>query len=137
MGIRILDSTLNRGRNKSVKQSEQIMWEKNNFSSIGIVKSVATKTAVVKIIPSITYEEYDMKKGYSDVDTTNKNVTCLRVEGLSLVVDDIVVVIFTDLDSRKAIEAIQRGRSKSDNFNVSNKSFHSCNSGIIINKIII
>jgi hypothetical protein len=135
--MRVIDSNINRGRNKTQKQYEQIMWEKNNFTFIGIVKKIETKSVSVKLIPSISYDDYDMKEGFTKVDITNPLVTCLRVEGLTLQVDDVVVVIFTDLDSRQAILDIRRGRNKQDNFITENKSYHNSNFGIVINKIII
>lgn len=135
--MRIIDSNIARGRNKSQKQYTQNMWEKTTFIYLGIVQTITEKSATVKLIPSITYEDYDMKAGFNKVNTENQVVTCMRVQGLTLTTGDVAVVVFTDLDSRKAIEDIRRGRNKSENFNVENKLFHNYNFGIIINKIII
>jgi len=135
--MRIYSQSTSRGKNKAQKNSEMTMWEKNHFISLGIIKEVEDNSAKVKLIPSFTYEDYDMKKGFTDIDTANMTVQCLRVEGLALSVDDVVVVVFTDLESIQTIIDIRNGRSKEDNFNASNNSFHNQNSGIIINKVII
>lgn len=135
--MRILDQNINRGRNKTLKQFEQTMWEKNNFVSLGIVQEVLEKDLKVKLIPSISYDDYDMKKGFTKVDVVNDVIDCVSVEGLTLEVDDVVLVVFTDLDSRQTITDLRRGRSKKDNFNTSTKDFHDLNYGIIINKINI
>lgn len=135
--MRIIDQNINRVRNKSQKQYEQSMWEKHAFVYVGIVLSVEEKSAVVKLIPSISYDDYDMKKGFTKTDTTNQKVSCYRVEGLTIQVNDVVLVVFTDLDSRKTIESIRKGRNKSENFNTDNKIFHDFNFGIIINKVIM
>lgn len=135
--MRILDTNIARGRNKTQKQHEQTMWEKNQFVYVGIVQQVFTDNVSVKLIPSVSYDDYDMKAGFKKVNIQNSVVTCLRVQDLTLVEDDVVVVIFTDLDSRQAISEIKRGRNKTENFNTENKTFHNLNFGIVINKIII
>lgn len=135
--MRVIDQNINRGRNKSQKQYEQSMWEKHAFVYFGIVLSVEEKTATVKLIPSISYDDYDMKKGFNKIDVQNQKVNCLRVQNLDIAVNDMVVVVFTDLDSRKAIEEIRQGRSKDINYNTANKMFHDFNFGIIINKVMI
>lgn len=135
--MRIMNQTISRGRNKTQKQYELSMWEKHAFIYLGIVQKVEAKSATVKLIPSITYDDYDMKQGFKKVNTINKVVTCLRVEDLVLNVDDVVLVVFTDYDSRKVIREISEGRSKSDNFNIENPIYHDFNFGIIINKVII
>jgi uncharacterized protein YjhX (UPF0386 family) len=135
--MRIIDQNINRVRNKSQKQYEQSMWEKHAFIYVGIILSVEEKSATVKLIPSISYDDYDMKRGFTKVDTINQKVSCYRVEGLTLEIDDVVLVVFTDLDSRQTIESIRKGRNKSENFNTDNKIFHDLNFGIIINKVIM
>ena len=135
--MRIIDQNITRGRNKTQKQYEQSMWEKHAFIYLGIVQSLTEKDAIVKLIPSISYDDYDMKQGFKKVDTINQTVSCMLVQGITFAVDDVVLVAFTDLDSRKAIDAIRKGKNKKENFNVENKNFHDFNFGIIINKIII
>lgn len=135
--MRIIDQRINRERNKTQKQYEQIMWEKLAFVYIGIVQRVYANSVDVKLVPSVSYEDYDMKKGFTKVDVTNPIVNCVLVQGLTLTVNDVVVVIFTDLESRQAIDEIRKGRNKNDNFNTESKKFHNVNFGIVINKIII
>lgn len=135
--MRITDTNVLRTKNKPQKQYEQSMWEKNAFVQLGIVQEVFEKKVTVKLIPSITYDDYDMKKGFTKVNTVNPIVSCLRVQNMLLNPDDVVVVLFTDLDSREAIENIRNGKNKKENFNAGNKVFHNLNFGIVINKVII
>jgi len=135
--MRVIDTNILREKNKQQKQYEQSMWEKHAFIYIGVVQKVNDKTVDVRLIPSVSFDDYDMKKGFTKVNTTNPIVNCLRTENLLLEIDDIAVVIFTDLDSRQAIEEIRKGKNKNQNFNVENKKFHNLNFGIVINKIII
>lgn len=135
--MRIIDTNVLRNKNKPQKQYEQSMWEKNTFVHLGIVQQVFEKKVMVKLIPSITYDDYDMKKGFAKVNTENPIVSCLLVQELVLNIDDVVVVVFTDLDSRQAIAEIQNGKNKKENFNIGNKAFHNINFGIVINKVII
>ena len=135
--MRIIDPGINRQRNKTLKQNELAMWEKLSFVSLGIVIKVDDKKASVKLIPSLSYNDYDMKKGFTKINSTNEIVDCLLVEGLSLVDNDIVLVLFTDADSRETIDSIRRGRPLTSNFNYESTVYHNSNFGIVINKIAI
>lgn len=135
--MRIPESDILRGRNKTLRQFQRNSDEKRNYTSVAIVLEVFEKKAIVKLIPTLTYTDYNFQEGFNPINTENEVVECLRVEGLNLIKDDVVVVVFTDMDSRQAIKDIAEGRKKSDNFNISHPDFHNSNFGIIINKIII
>lgn len=135
--MRVIDQNINRKRNKTLNQFELSMWENTKFISLAIVEGKRNGDVLVKVIPSISYADYDMKTGYSRVSPENDLVSCLIVENLTVEEGDVVLMVFTDMDSRETIEDIRRGRNKKETFSTANTVFHNVNYGIIINKIAI
>lgn len=135
--MRIIDPKVNREKNKTLKQYELSMWEKLSFTSLAIVTRLEPNRVDVRLIPSLAYNEYDMKKGFSKTKTPNKVVKCLLSEGLVLNKDDIVLVVFTDLDISEAVREIESGKNVDEEFHTTNTDYHNSNYGIIISKVII
>lgn len=134
--MRIINQNIARQRNKTLNQFALNIQEGFNYASIGIVDKIEDRVWV-RLIPSISYEDYNMKDGFKEVNTPNETISCLIVEGLDLVIDDVVLVLFTDLDSNIPVDQIRRGKNKKEPFNVPEGNYHNSNYGVIINKIAI
>lgn len=134
--MRIINQNIARQRNKTLNQFALNIQEGFNYASIGIVDKIEDRVWV-RLIPSISYEDYNMKDGFKEVNTPNETISCLIVEGLDLAIDDVVLVLFTDLDSNTPVDQIRRGKNKKELFNVPEGNYHNSNYGVIINKIAI
>lgn len=144
--IRVYDSNTRRKTNKQYHQLEKNILEKNYFSYVGIVKELnqgpqgfESKWCKITIIPTITYKEFDRVQGFSPVSIKQDNeaIALIPVDLLfSIEVGDVVLVIFTDVNFKKAMIDILKGYDRTNNFFETDTSKHSLNFGIITNILL-
>lgn len=135
--IRTYDKNIKRKANKQFHQFEKNIFEKNNFSYIAIVKEVIdTHWCRVRLIPSVSINEFEIATGYSDTYFDNPVVKVFRSTDVAVVVDDVVLITFTDVNFRKTLISIINGKNKSLQFKEQDQTKHSLNFGIITNKIL-
>jgi len=147
-GIRTYDSNIRRKTNKQYHQLEKNMMEKNYFSYVGIVinndfygDGIWCK---VKLVPTINFKEF--VKNVPRNSSSYKNREQDRVEELETVAfrsqtidinnNDVVLIIFTDVNTRQVLKDLIGNKSKTSKFIENNQEKHSIDFGIIINKLL-
>ncbi len=139
--IRTYDSNTRRKTNKQYHQLEKNILEKNYFSYVGIVKQLndgpspfQSRWCKVNIIPTITFKEFDRTNGYSPaVKEANDVISVFIPDNMTLAVNDVVLVIFTDINFRNAMMDILRGYARTNKFFEKDITKHSMNFGIVTN----
>jgi len=135
--MRTQDSNIVRKTNKQYHQLEKNIFERNHFSSIAVVESVIdTYWCSVKIIPSVGFNQFDLKDGYTQGFVKNAIVKAFMAKDLALVAGDIVLVSFTDMNFRKTIIDIINGKDRFDELIESDQTKHSLNFGIVTNILL-
>lgn len=140
--MRDTDSSVKRQRNKPLRQFEKNIFETNFFNSLGIVLRTFTESnldyAMVKLIPSVRYKDYDFQTGYTDMNPTNPIIKAVISDDVKLKIqkDKIVLVTFVDTDFRESLVAIANGKKLDDNFITDNLIKNSLDYGIITNVIL-
>lgn len=140
--MRDTDSSVKRQRNKPLRQFEKNIFETNFFNSLGIVIRTFTESnldyAMVKLIPSVRYKDFDFQTGYTDMNPTNPVIKAIISDDVKLKIqkDKIVLVTFVDTDFRESLVAIANGKKLDDNFITDNLIKNSLDYGIITNVIL-
>lgn len=140
--MRDTDSSVKRQRNKPLRQFEKNIFETNFFNSLGIVLRTFTESnldyAMVKLIPSVRYKDFDFQTGYTDMNPTNPVIKAFISDDVKLKIqkDKIVLVTFVDTDFRESLVAIANGKKLDDNFITDNIIKNSLDYGIITNIIL-
>lgn len=150
-GIRTYDSNIKRKTNKQFHQLEKNIMEKNYFSYIAIVLNDDFYKdgyyCEVKLVPTINFKEF--VKNSSDGHVIREES---RVEDLKAIVfkskdvgtilnpikkNDVVLVIFTDVNSRKTLkELIKNKKNKDSKFIETDQTKNSIDFGIIISRLL-
>lgn len=142
-GIRTYDSNIRRKTNKQYHQLEKNIMEKNYFSYVGIIINNDFygdgKWCKVKLVPTINFKEFTKDSGYTarqqnrveDLETI-----AFRSQSVSVFNNDVVLVIFTDVNTRQTLRDLIDNKSKSSKFVETNQEKHSIDFGIIINKLL-
>ena len=135
--MRTYDADIQRMTNKQLHQLVKNIFEKNNFSSIGIVESdPVNRQCRIKIVPTISYSVFERQDGYTKVDPRNPIVDALVPLGMTIKKGNIVLVIFTDNDFRKTFNELRAGKSKDSQFIEVNKTKNDLNYAIITNVLL-
>lgn len=140
--MRDTDSSVKRQRNKPLRQFEKNIFETNFFNSLGIVIRTFTESnldyAMVKLIPSVRYRDFDFQTGYTDMNPTNPVIKAIISDDVKLKIqkDRIVLVTFVDDDFRESLVDIANGKKLDDNFITDNLIKNSLDYGIITNVIL-
>lgn len=135
--MRTYDANTRRKTNRQFHQLEKNMFEKNSFSYVAIVtKTIDSMWCNVKLVPSVSFSDFDKNNGYQTTAQTNPIVTALIPADVNVSVDDVVLVIFTDVNSMNTIRDLIRGKNKQLQFIEHDQTKHSINFGIIVNKIL-
>lgn len=142
--IRTYDSNTRRKANKQYHQVEKNILEKNYFSYVAVVKELdqgeapfEKKWCKLSIIPTIEFKEFDRTNGYTpSVREANDTAYAFIPEGMTLAVNDVVLVIFTDVNFRNAMVDILKGYERSNSFFEKDITKHSLNFGIVTNILL-
>lgn len=137
--IKTYDSNTRRKANKPFHQLSKNILEKNNFAKVGIVEELnkgespyEAKWCKVKLIPTIEQKEFLREEGYNvrkrDI---NESAIVFIPKDLAVAVGDVVLVIFTDNNFKKAIIDILKGYSKDNYFYENDITTHSTEFGIV------
>ena len=137
MSYKVYPKKIDRGSNKKLKYIQDEGPRSGNYASLALViNNIDNLWVTVKIIPSISYRTYDMKLGYKSVYDKNAVVKAIKPFGMTLMKDDLVLVTFTDRDSRKTLSDIIKGKSKASEFREENIEINNINFGIVTTKIL-
>lgn len=142
--IRTYDSNTRRKANKQYHQVEKNIFEKNYFSYVGIVTEInsgpvglESHWCKVKIIPTIEYKEFQRDRGYSKaIKETNDIAVAFIPKDMVITIDSVVLIIFTDTNSKQVLIDILKGANKTAKFYEEDLTTHSINFGIITNILI-
>ena len=140
-GIRKYDSNTTRKANKQYHQLEKNMMEKNYFNYIAIVLNNDIYGdgywCEVKLIPTVNFKLFTKDEGYAFNDKVEElKVIAFRSQNLTLSNNDVVLVVFTDVNSRRALKDLIANKDKTKKFIENDQTKHSIDFGIIINKIL-
>jgi hypothetical protein len=149
-GIRTYDSNTKRKTNKQYHQLEKNIFEKNYFSYLAIVLNADFYGdgywCEVKLVPTINFKEFTKgsESGYKAREES-------RVEELKTIVfkskdvsswldpikkDDVVLILFTDVNTRKTLKDLIGKKSKTSKFIENDQTKNSIEFGIIINRVL-
>lgn len=142
--IRVYDSNTRRKTNKQYHQLEKNILEKNYFSYVGIVKELnqgpqgfESKWCKITIIPTVKFKEFDRVNGFSPVNIQqDTEAIAFLPENMTLALGDVVLIVFTDVNFRKAMIDILKGYDRTNNFFETDSSKHSLNFGIVTNILL-
>lgn len=137
MAYEVYSRKVSRGGNKQLKFIEEASVSRKNFASVGIVTKLIDDLWIeVKLIPSNGSRNYDMKTGYKAKYRKNSIVKAIKPKEMELAVDNLILITFTDLDSRSAIADYIKGKSSDKEFLIDDTGFHEIDFGIVTTKII-
>lgn len=151
MSINIYNRNIDRKKYKTLSQVEQNVL-KNYFAQIGYVEEVDNDKAIVILIPSVPERSLDLYDDNSYKNTSykgglqrnpieakyNYNTKIKAVVPVNMDVrkDDIVLIIFTDIDFRSTLEEIKKSGLRSNNhYKKDSVIRHSHEFGIITNVV--
>lgn len=140
-GIRKYDSNTTRKANKQYHQLEKNIMEKNYFNYLAIVLNDDVDGdgyfCEVKLIPTVNFKLFTKSNGYAFNDKPEElKVKAFRSQSLTVNNDDVVLVVFTDVNSRRTLRDLIANKNKTEKFIENDQTKHSINFGIIINKIL-
>lgn len=136
-GMRTYDSSTRRKLNKPLHQLEKNMFEQNLFSYMGIItEKIDSRWCKVKLVPTISFSEFNKDTGYSSTSTDNPIVRVLIPMGMTVEKDHVVLIIFTDVNFRNTLNDMIKGKQKHLKFIEDDQTKHSINFGIIVNRLL-
>lgn len=137
MSYEVFSRKVSRGGNKNLKFIEEASVSRKHFASVGVVtKLIDSLWIEVKLIPSNGSRNYDMKKGYKAKYNKNLIVKAIKPQDMILEVGNLILITFTDLDSRQAIADYIKGKSITKEYLIDNTGVHEVDFGIVTTKII-
>jgi hypothetical protein len=134
--IRTYDKNTLRKTNKEFHQFEKNIFEKNYFTYVAIVKKIIDANWVkVKLIPTPSINEFELSEGYTNSYVENSLITVYKSGDVKITLNNIVLVAFTDVNSKRTLKDLLKGKKKTQQFTEIDQTRHSINFGIIINRL--
>jgi hypothetical protein len=97
------------------------------------------KWCKLKLVPTINFKEFTKDSGYTqreDNRVEELETIAFRSQSVNINNNDVVLVIFTDVNSRQTLKDLIASKSKTSKFVETDQQKHSIDFGIVINKIL-